>query len=500
MTVVRQIAISGTGGKVRAALLEGGRLREWRTAHEGSEAEVGELFVGRVADVKPGIQSAFVDIGAEKNAYLYVDDALPRDGMQAQKQAINERIHVGEAILVQVSKEGSELKAPKLSMRVSLQGRFLVFLPKEEGISLSRKIGDKEKRQSLEQTLAPLLEKGEGIIARTEAAEASQQQLTDELTYLRKNWQEILQQAARMKGPGRVSRSGEWVEKIVQDFSSRGFDEVIVEHAPTYQQVKAVMTVFASDRLQAVRWYQGKQPLFEQLGVEAGVERALQRQVFLKSGGHLVIDRTEAMTVIDVNTGSFTGGGGQQREQAVTATNLEAAEEIAYQLRLRDIGGIILIDFIDMKEQVNKDRLLAVLKRELARDDVPSTVLGMTALGLVEMTRKRVRPSLVERMTEPCAACGGHGRVQSLEEMYLRLQNEVAALKRGQEAEAMLVQLPTRLYQWMTAGQQEQDGSDWSIGVYKLHEPLLKPDEYRIMYVGSEKEAERLYQKHKQMS
>ncbi|KNB73907.1 Rne/Rng family ribonuclease [Brevibacillus reuszeri] len=493
---MRQIAISGTGGRVRAALLEKGRLREWRTEHESSEVMAGEIFLGRVADVKPGIQSAFVDIGTDKNAYLYVDDTLPRDGAGAQtsKQAINERIHVGEKILVQVSKEGSELKAPKLTMRISVQGRFLVFLPKEEGISISRKISDREKRQNLEQTLVPLLEKGEGIIIRTEAAEADARQLIDELDYLRESWQETQQQAAGMKGPGRVSRTGAWLESVLREFLSRGVDEVIVEHAAIHQQVKAFMTVFASDRLQVLRWYQGKQPIFEQLGVEAAVERTLQRQVFLKSGGHLVIDRTEAMTVIDVNTGSFTGGGGQQREQAVTATNLEAAEEIAHQLRLRDIGGIILIDFIDMKEQANKEKLLSVFKRELTRDDVPTTVLGMTALGLVEMTRKRVRPSLSERMTEPCVACGGHGRVWSTDEIYHRLQNEIAALKSRQDAEAVLVQLPTRLYHSLTE-RKEHEGCEWIESVYKLHDPWLRPDEYRIVYVGNDTEAKRLYER-----
>lgn len=496
---MRQIAISGSGQRVRVALVEEGRLREWRTEHAGLDVVAGDLYVGRVADVKPGIQSAFIDIGTDKNAYLYVDDALPNDGASPQKQTINERIRVGEKILVQVSKEGTELKAPKLTMKISLQGRYLVFLPKEEGISISRKISEEARRQSLGELFTPVLEKGEGIIIRTKAAEADEQKLLDELSYLRKSWQDTLIQAEQAKGPGRVSRPTEIMEGILRELLATKSDEIIVEHGPTYQQVKAIMAVFAADHIKQLRWYQGSQTLFDQLGVEAERKRALQRQVPLKNGGFLVIDRTEAMTVIDVNTGSFTGTGGQQREQAVTATNLEAAQEIAYQLRLRDIGGIIIIDFIDMKEAANKERLLTALKRELARDAVPSTVLGMTTLGLVEMTRKRVRPSLEERVTEPCEACGGDGRVWSVAEVEQRLEDEVAALVRGQEADALLIELPPRLYERIER-QEEAADARLHARLYYLQSPRLKPDEYRILYVGNEKEAERLYQKHTQIT
>ncbi|MGG1664206.1 Rne/Rng family ribonuclease [Brevibacillus sp. NRS-1366] len=496
---MKQIAISGSGGRVRVAFLEGGRLREWRTEQDRLDVVADDIYVGRVADIKPGIQSAFIDIGTDKNAYLYVDDALPSEGSSPKKQAINERIHVGEKILVQVNKEGTELKAPKLTMKISLQGRYLVFLPMEEGISLSKKISEESKRQSLRDLFTSLLEKGEGIIIRTEAQEVDEQKLIDELSHLRKSWQDTRLQAERLKDPGRVSRPTRLIEGILRELLTAEVDEVVVEHGPTYQLVKALMAVFDSDRLDRLRWYQGKQSLFDQLGVEAERKRALQRQVPLKSGGHLVIDRTEAMTVIDVNTGSFTGGGGQQREQAVTATNLEAAQEIAHQLRLRDIGGIIMIDFIDMKEVANKERLLAILKRELARDVVPSTVHGMTALGLVEMTRKRVRSSLAERVTVPCDACGGEGRVWSIEEIDQRLRDEVDALVSRQEAEAVLIELPTRLYQRAVL-QQAEESKRLQARLYYLHRSALKPDEYRILYVGRLDEAERLYQKHVQMT
>jgi ribonuclease G len=428
-----------------------------------------------------------------------VDDASPRNGAVSGKPNISERVQIGEKVIVQVSKEGTELKAPKVTTRVSLQGRYLVYLPKEAGVSISRKIADTTVRQKLIDTLTAWLEPGEGVIVRTEAADAGVSRLSEELTYLKKRWRDTLAQAEQLSGPGFVSRDLAMLEAVIRDLAGSGVEEVLVEHGNTFQQVKAIMQVFAEENLNKLRWYQGSEPLFSHMGIETQLQRALQRQVSLKSGGHLVIDRTEAMTVIDVNTGAFTGKGGQQREQAITATNLEAAEEIACQLRLRDIGGIIIIDFIDMKEAANKERVIAALKRELSRDPVPSTVLGITALGLVEMTRKRVRSSLAERMTEPCDACAGHGRVWTVAEMQHRLWSEVTSLVKTQEAEAVLIDLPERLFRLMSDLTLE-DQQQWPARMFLLHSPERKPDEYRILYAGRAEEAARLYVKQSQMT
>lgn len=496
---MRQVAISGSGGRLRAAWLEGGRLREYRGENEGTEVLAGDIYCGRVADVLPGIQSAFVDIGSGQNAYLYVDDTLPRKGTAAGKPNISERVQVGEKVIVQVSKEASEMKAPKVTTRVSLQGRYLVYLPKEAEVSVSRKIKEATVRQRLAHTLAAWLEPGEGVIVRTEAADAEDGRLSDELTYLKRRWTDTLARAEKLSGPGFVSRDLGMLEAVIRDLAAQGVEEVLVEHGPTMHAVKEIMQIFASEAVDKLRWYRGTEPLFDHLGIDAQLQSALERQVPLKSGGHLVIDRTEAMTVIDVNTGAFTGKGGQQREQAVTSTNLEAAAEIALQLRLRDIGGIIIIDFIDMKEAANKDRVLAALKRELARDPVPSTVLGITALGLVEMTRKRVRASLGERLTEPCVACDGRGRVWTVDEMHYRLWQEVSSLAKGQEAEAVLLEVPERLYRALSeldSGKQKQ----WPARLFLLSSPFRKADEYRVLYAGREEEAARLYGKQSQIT
>ena len=491
---MRQLAISGKSG-VQIAYLADGQLIEWRTQEKGGLVSAGEIYFGRIADVKPGIQSAFVDIGCGQNAYLYVDDTLNKGTAGKEKPSITERVQVGQAVICQVTKEASEFKAPKISLKVSLQGRYLVYLPQEAGISLSRKISQPEERARLEDTIAPVLVEGEGVIVRTEAAGVDGQQLANELAYLRKRWEGVCKQAEAKKTPGRVGHDLDGIEAMLREALAEGLDEVIVEDAAAYRQIKDMLTVFSANAESLLRKHTGKEPLFDALRLEAKLEQALRRQVPLANGGHLVFDKTEAMTVIDVNTGSFTGAGGQQREQAVTATNVEAAKEIARQLRLRDIGGIVIIDFIDMKEPASKERVLSTLKRELARDATPSTVHGMTALGLVELTRKRVRTSLSERLTESCALCDGRGRILRGDESIRRLQNELAGLARSQQAEAAVVELSSRLFQLVEQMETTGDEKSWPLRLYKREEPRLAPDEYRIAYAGNTAEAKRLYEK-----
>ena len=491
---MRQLAISGSAEQLRVALLEDGRLLEWRTQAntEAAEGWAGEIFLGRVSDVRPGIQSAFIDIGLDRNAYLYVDDALPNE-----KSLIQEKVREGEKLLVQIIKEGSEWKAPKVTTKISLQGRYLVFLPFEKEISVSRKIANASVRQQMQDVLRPLLTDTEGLVVRTEAVDADEHSLAKELAYLRRRWQQIAGRAHEQARVGQISLDSEWLETALREHFASEMEEIWVEHAATYQQVKELLGVWEPEWQSKLRWYQEKEPLISRLGIEAQVQQALQRQVALPSGGFLVFDKTEAMTVIDVNTGSFTGKGGQQREQAVTQINLEAARQIAIQLRLREIGGIIVIDFIDMKEPANKERLLTTLKRALSQDPVPSSVLGMTALGLVEMTRKRVRPSLAERISIACETCGGRGSVWSSEEMEQRLWDEVTALSRVQDAAAILVELPTRLYHHID---QNAGRKQWPVQLFKLHRSTLCVDEYRILYAGDKQEAERLYRRQMQIT
>ncbi|WP_421616876.1 Rne/Rng family ribonuclease [Brevibacillus sp. TJ4] len=488
---MRQIAIGGSGEDLWIGLLERGHLLEWRSGQEETEARAGEIYQARVTDVLPAIQSAFLDLGQGQNAYMYVDDApLPAHASQ-EKQSIRERVHEGQKLLVQIDKEATDHKAPKVTAQISIQGRYLVYLPHGGGLSLSRKIRDAAIRARMQEELASLMSAEEGLIVRTEAAEASVERVADELSYLRQCWQQIAQTASASGRLGRISREAEWIERSLLDFLAHDVEEVLVEDAAIYQQLKAVIARLEPGQLELLRRYQGRESLRAWLGVDVQLHQALQRQVPLPGGGSIVIDRTEAMTVIDVNTGAFTGKGGQQREQAVAATNLEAATVIAAQLRLRDIGGIILIDFIDMKQAENKERLLTMFKRELARDPVPSTVLGMTALGLVEMTRKRVRPSLAERISRPCEMCRGSGRIRSVEYLVRMLCDELEGMARTQDAEAAVVELPTHMHRQFSGGLGSTPGP-FPIALHAVHNPSLSAEEYRIVYAGRREEAERL--------
>jgi ribonuclease G len=506
---VKQVAISGSGGRLWAALLEQGRLVEWRSEQAETEPQAGCVYRGRVTDVLPGIQAAFVDIGQGKNAFLYVDDALP-PFHGTEKRLINELVRVGETLLVQVSKEAAEGKAPKVTTRVSIPGRLLVYLPPEgravgtvenglpvasvpaeptARVSVSRKIADEAKRRKLRERAAGLLEDGEGVIVRTEAEHADDEAVARELTFLRKRWREALASAAGRKTPCLICRDVGLIEAALRDFGAEDAEEIIVEETAAFQRVKELTEALYPDAADKIRRYQGREPLFERLGLVAQLDRALQRRIPLPSGVHLVFDRTEAMTVIDVNTGAFSGKGGQQREQAITAANLEAAREIARQLRLRDIGGIVLIDFVNMQEAANRERVLAALRAEAAKDTAPVAVLGMTALGLVELTRKRVRASLAERMTEPCPCCGGTGRVLSVDELERRLFDELGGLVRSQEAEAALIEVPARMYERLAADSPEGR----PLHLYVLRADHLPPERYRILYAGRREEADRLY-------
>ncbi|MED1852055.1 Rne/Rng family ribonuclease [Brevibacillus borstelensis] len=496
---MKSAGISNAGGQLRIALMNKGKLVEWRTQAEASEALSGDIYYGKVAKVVPGIQSAFIDIGYDQQAFLYVDEAAPISGKKAGR-SISAYVREGESLLVQVIKEGTETKAPRVTARVSQQGRLLVYLPAEglgageEPVSVSRKIRNECARERLTTLMSSLLEKGEGVIVRTEAAEADEEQLRREWAYLRGRWRDAWQAVQGKKAPCRLLLDDSLIEAALRDFLADGAEEVIVEDAALFRKVGKLMEAMFPEELPKLRWHRQKEPLFAQWGVREQLALALQRQVPLAGGGNIVIDRTEALTVIDVNTGAFSGRGGQQREQAVTAANLEAADEIARQLRLRDIGGMIIVDFINMREEKNRERVFKALESALKADPVPVSVLGMTSLGLVEMTRKRTRASLAERLTEPCPCCEGGGRMLKIEECFRYLRVDLEALAKVQDAEAALVELSDRLFEYWQNGQ--ADGSAWPVTLYVRKAEELSGGRYRILYAGSRQEAERLWLSH----
>jgi ribonuclease G len=415
----------------------------------GRRSIAGNVYKGIVDNVLPGMEASFVDIGLEKNGFLYVDEiVVPELEGKRHGRRIQDLVSKGQEVLVQAVKDPMGTKGARLTTEISLPGRFLVYVPFGDGIGVSRRLEDEERERL--KTLCKGLEVPEGgIIVRTAAEGASEEELTGDLAFLQKLWSTIQGRAARAQPPTLVYREAELPLRVVRDLFLRDFERLAVDHDRTYRRVVSYLKRTSPELAQKVEWYRETEPLMERSGVDAAVHSTLHRRVDLPSGGYLVFDYAEAFTVIDVNTGRFVGARGKSSgarlEDTITKNNLEAAKEIVRQLRLRDIGGIIVIDFIDMANPKNRQEVEEALKRELERDRTKTYVVEISPLGLVEMTRQNVTDGPREILTTRCHTCDGDGIVVS-EETYAvdaerRLRRHVAKSR----AEAFLVELPSRV-------------------------------------------------------
>ena len=413
---MEEILINVTPRETRVAIVEAGAVQELLVERGASRGLVGNVCMGRVARVLPGMQSAFIDIGLERAAFLHVADIGEAKKGEAARP-IEKLLAEGQPLLVQVLKDPIGSKGARLSTQVSLAGRLLVYLPAAASethphIGISQRIGDEGGRALLRERLKELLpadEKG-GFIVRTLAESASEEELRADVDYLRNLWAAIRERAGA-PAPQLLYQDLSLAQRVLRDRVSADTSRVLVDSRENHQKLVAFAGRYMPQVAAKVAHYTGERPLFDLYGVEEEIEKALSRRVELKSGGTLVIDQTEAMTTIDVNTGAFVGS--RNFDDTVFKTNLEAAQAIARQLRLRNLGGIIVLDFIDMQSEEHRAAVLAELQRALARDRTRITVNGFTALGLVEMTRKRTRESLAHVLCEPCPTCGGRGEVKS---------------------------------------------------------------------------------------
>ncbi|MDO4387718.1 MAG: Rne/Rng family ribonuclease [Eubacteriales bacterium] len=406
---MREILLDTLCGETRTAVYEDGVLCEYTQEICGRESLVGNLYVGRVCNLLPGMNAAFVDIGQEKNAFLQAGDvARELQGDRALterlgKSGIREIARPGSEILVQVVKEPGGTKGPRVTASPTLPGKYAVLLPTLRYIGVSRKITEEEVRAQLREAAEGLMaEKGMGMILRTAAGEASFEEIREEYLLLAEKWAEIARKAACLKAPALLRAGGNPAERAVRDLMDE--NAVIFTDDPGIYQ--ALLQAGAPRERTQLR--QGEIPLFDARGVDGDYEKAAARRVWLKSGGNIIVDRTEAMTVIDVNTGKYVGK--RQPEETNLRTNCEAAVEIARQLRLRDVGGMVIVDFIDLEKEISREKLEACLKEALARDRQPVTIVGMTGLGLMEMTRKRTRRGM--DAGHACPLCGGTGFVE----------------------------------------------------------------------------------------
>ncbi len=413
-SVDRQMIVRSKDGRIQIGVLEDGVLVEHYVARSQESSLIGNVYLGKVQNVLPSMEAAFVDIGRGRNAVLYSGEvdwdsaALDSDG-KTQPRRIELALKPGDKVLVQVTKDPIGHKGARLTSQVSLPGRYLVYVPNGSMSGISRKLPDTE-RARLKKILKEVLPENVGVIVRTAAEGATEEQLTLDVQRLTSQWAEISKQLEKTPAPAMLHSEPDLLIKIIRDVFNEDFRSLVISGADAQQTIEAYLRGVAPDLLDRVQKHEGDHDPFDEYRISEQIEKALDRKVWLPSGGSLIIDRTEAMTVVDVNTGKFVGSGGNL-EETVTKNNLEAAEELVRQLRLRDIGGIIVVDFIDMVLESNRDLVLRRLMECLSRDRTKHQVAEVTSLGLVQMTRKRLGLGLLETFSESCEVCAGRGLI-----------------------------------------------------------------------------------------
>ena len=431
----------------------GYQVAELYLERRGARSIVGNIYKGRVDNVLGGLEAAFVDIGLEKNGFLHVDEIVlpgvdaPRRGRGSGRDSrqITEMLKPGQEIVVQVVKDPLKTKGARLSMDLTIAGRYMVFAPYGEGVGVSRRLDDGE-RERLRKEAAKLDLKGSGAIVRTAAQGATRADLERELLYLFKLNEVLQKRVAETTAPALVFQEADLSVRVVRDIFSSAFERAIVDDPKQYHRLVSFFSRTAPELVDQVELWEEDQPLFEAFGVEQVLDSTMSRRVDLPSGGYLMIDYAEALTVIDVNSGSFVGRGKSARlEDTITKTNLEAADEVVRQLRLRDIGGIIVIDFIDMARARNRDAVLKALRANLDEDRTKTFVVEISPLGLVEMTRQNVTDGVREIMTRPCPTCGGDGVIKSEETLAIEFERRMRDLAKEAKDEALLIQMNPRV-------------------------------------------------------
>ena len=420
----KDMLVSFVGAEAAVALMEDRRLDEIVLPRRDNAHFLGNIYLGQVENVLPGMQAAFVNIGLEKNSFLYVEDAIPAGGRmlkaerpegQEKDRSISDLVKKGQNIIVQIFKEPSGTKGARVTMQPSLPGRYLVLLPCGNYIAVSRRIEDEEERQRLKELIRADLPANMGAIIRTVAEHADQQVLISELRSLLKTWRRIQGWAVKSNAPSLLYSDMDLLERTIRDTNPADVDRILVADEEAFEKVSEVTEAIAP-ALRGKIILEQSADLFLDYDVYAQMERALQRKVWLKSGGYIIIDQMEALTAIDVNTGKYVGE--RSLNDTVFKTNMEAVSEIARQLRLRNIGGIVIIDFIDMDSAEDKNRLLAALEEEMKKDRVRITVMGITQLGLVELTRKKIGHDLSASLEVECRSCGGKGRLSQIAQIF----------------------------------------------------------------------------------
>jgi ribonuclease G len=453
----RDIAISVTREETRAAVLDNNVVTELYVDRAKKQDFVGNIYKGRVAKVLPGMQAAFVDIGLERAAFVHVSDLSTDtepgetliDSEEDEKTAevphprrqvsrpIEQLLHEGQELMVQISKGPIGTKGPRITTYVSLPGRYLVFMPNVEHIGVSRRIPKDEERVRLKEIMRRIRRPGHGYIVRTVSEGVKEEDLQSDVEFLNVLWQDVLRKREQSAAPSLLHSDLSLTFRVVRDLFTKKVDRLLIDSKEEYEAVKDFVHRFMPEQTSRVQLYDKGETLFDYLGVEMEIARALNRKVWLKSGGHIVIDHTEAMTVIDVNTGRYVGK--RDQEETILKNNLEAVKEIAYQIKLRGIGGLIIIDFIDMEREKNREKVYQAFVEAMATDKARTRISRISDLGLIEISRERVREDLLRTMSQPCSYCEGRGYTKSPATIVYEIFREIRRLDNSPEEQKIIV-------------------------------------------------------------
>jgi ribonuclease G len=499
----REILINANPKETRVAIIEDDELVELLVDRPDARRTVGDIYLGRVEAVLPGIQAAFVDIGTEKSAFLHasdlvaadeeeaedVDDPDDEDEREASRQRrarsspIQDLLKRGQDIIVQVSKEPISTKGPRVTAQVSLAGRFLVYMPFASRVGVSRKIGDRAERQRLRAHVQEVLpENAGGVIVRTVGEDVTRETFERELTTLIAQWGRIRKKTRFVRAPALLHRETSLTRGLIRDVFSTKVEQVTVDSKQVFNEITEYLKGIAPELLERVKLYEDVVPLFDKAKIEQELRDLFKRRCDLPSGGYLIIEPTEALVSIDVNSGRYTGK--KDPEKTILRTNLEAAREVARQLRLRDVGGIIVCDFIDMEAKANRDRVLQELRTHLGRDRARTKAFAVSDLGLVEMTRQRVRQSHLQNMTEPCPTCNGTGRVFTAETIVRRVERSVKRMGVEGRKDNLVVKLHPEVAMYVLENERDLLKKLEKLAGFSLElrdDPLLRPDEFKLV-------------------
>ncbi|MEP7344179.1 MAG: Rne/Rng family ribonuclease [Gemmatimonadaceae bacterium] len=517
----REILINSTARETRVAILEDDQLVELLVDRPEARRMVGDIYVGRVDAVLPGIQAAFVDLGTEKSAFLHASDLVfgedadedddeddesegeedapteggGRRGRRAEAPPIQDVLKKGQDLIVQISKEPISTKGPRVTAQVSLAGRFLVYMPHASRVGVSRKIGDRAERQRLRQMVEAVLPPKEGgVIVRTVGEEATQETFDRELSTLMGQWKKIKRKTHFVRAPSLLHRETSLTRGIIRDLFSTKIEKVQADSKQIYNEIIEYLKGVAPDLVERIHFYEGTVPLFDRSEIESEIRDLFKRRCDLPSGGYIIVEPTEALVSIDVNSGRFTGK--KDPEKTSLKTNMEAAREIARQLRLRDVGGIIVCDFIDMETKSNRERVLQELRVNLGRDRARTKAFAVSDLGLIEMTRQRVRQSHLQSMTDSCQTCHGTGRVFTPETIIRRVERSIKRMGVEGKRDHLLVKLHPDVALYVLENEQDlMKKLEKAVG-FSLElrdDPLLRPDEFKLVVKSAGRDVTQQY-------